>query len=153
MKRVKFGVSGHFPENAWKKWPEILHADVSWAPSELISKWPRSILTWWNGSNLGFPSTSWRKHGGNGLKFCKLMYLDHLQNWLVLGHGLLTFVILALFWLSETGQIWGFGAFPGERMEGMAWNVVCCCILTTFRTNWIMVLRSGDFSNFGAILT
>ena len=72
--------------------------------------------------------------GGNGLKFCMLMYLDHLQNWLVLGHGLLSFVILALFWLSETGQIWGFRAFPEECMKGMAWNMVCCCILTTFRT-------------------
>ena len=78
---------------------------------------------------------SWRMHGGNGLKFCMLMYLDHLQNWLVLGHGLLSFVILALFWLSETGQIWGFRAFPGECMDGMAWNMVCCCILTTFRTD------------------
>ena len=39
------------------------------------------------------------------------MYLDHLQNWLVYGRVLLIFVILALFWLSETGQIWGFQAF------------------------------------------
>ena len=49
-----------------------------------------------------------------------LMYLDHLQNCLVLGHGLLIFVILAQFLLSETGQIWGFRAFPGQHMEGMA---------------------------------
>ena len=47
-------VSGHLPENAWREWPEILHA-------------------------------------------------DRLQNWLVYGHGLLIFLILALFWLSETG--------------------------------------------------
>ena len=99
MKRVKFGVSGHFPENAWRKWPQILHADVSWPPSELISLWPLSvdfsnfgaILTWWNGSNLGFPGISRRTHGGNDLKCCMLMYLDHLQKWLVLGHGLLIF--------------------------------------------------------------
>ena len=32
------------------------------------------------------------------------------------------FLILALFWPSETGQIWGFRVFPGERMEEMAWN-------------------------------
>ena len=37
VKWVKFGVSGHFPENAWREWPEILHADVSWPSSELIS--------------------------------------------------------------------------------------------------------------------
>ena len=30
-------VSGHLPENAWRDWPEILHADVSWPSSELIS--------------------------------------------------------------------------------------------------------------------
>ena len=78
-------------------------------------------------------------HGGNGLKFCTLMYLDHLQNWLVYGHSLLILLILALFWLSETGQIWGFRAFPREPIEGMAWNVVCYCILTTFRTDKLMV--------------
>ena len=148
MKQVKFGVSGYFPENTCgREWPEILHSDVSWAPSELISLWSRSvdfsnfgtILTSWNGSNLGFPGISWRTHGGNGLKFCMLMYLDHIHNWLVLGHGLLIFVILALFWLSEMGQIWGFRAFPGECMEGMVWNIVCCCILTPFRADQIMV--------------
>ena len=31
-------------------------------------------------------------------------------------------LILAVFGLSETGQSWGFRAFPGERMEEMAWN-------------------------------
>ena len=39
MKQVKFGVSGHFPEKALGEWPEILHTDVSWPPSELISLW------------------------------------------------------------------------------------------------------------------
>ena len=43
VKRVKFGVSGHFPENAQREWPEILHVDVSWPPSELISLWSRSV--------------------------------------------------------------------------------------------------------------
>ena len=62
VKRVKFGVSGHF-------------------------------------------------HKGNGLKFCMLMYPDHLQNWLAYGYSLLIFLILVLFWLSEMGQIWGFRAF------------------------------------------
>ena len=76
-----------------------------------------------------------RTHGGNGLKFYMLVCLDHLQNWLVYGHSLLIFLILALFRLSETGQIWGFRAFLGERMEEMAWNFACWCILTTFRTD------------------
>ena len=52
-----------------------------------------------------FPGICRRTHGGNGLKSYMLMYLDHLQNWLVYGHSLLIFLILALFWLSETGQI------------------------------------------------
>ena len=43
MKRVKFGVSGHFPENAWREWAQILHADVSWPLSELISLWLRFV--------------------------------------------------------------------------------------------------------------
>ena len=43
VKRVRFGVSGHFPENAWSEWPEILYADISWPPSELISLWPQSV--------------------------------------------------------------------------------------------------------------
>ena len=82
-----------------------------------------------------FPGICQRAHGGNGLKFYMLMYFDHLQKWLVYGHGLLIFLILALFWLSETGQIWGFRAFPRERMEEMAWNFAPWCILTTFRTD------------------
>ena len=36
-------VSGHLPENAWRDWPEILHADVSWPSSELISLWLWSV--------------------------------------------------------------------------------------------------------------
>ena len=32
FKWVKFGVSGHFPENTWREWPEILHADVLVCP-------------------------------------------------------------------------------------------------------------------------
>ena len=82
-----------------------------------------------------FPGICRGMHKGIGLKFYMLVYLHHLQNWLVYGHGLVIFQILALFWLSETGQIWGFRAFPGERMEGMTWNFACWCILTTYRTD------------------
>ena len=137
MKRVKFGVSGHFPEKAWREWPEILHADVSWLPSELISSWSRSvdfsnfgtILTYWNGSNLGFPGISWRRHGENGLKFCMMMHLDYLQNWLDYGYSLLIFLIFMLFWLSETGQIWGFQAF-------WSYSVVFSSLWWPFGWNW-----------------
>ena len=76
-----------------------------------------------------------RTHGGNGLKFHILMYLDRLQNWLVYGHSLLIFLILAQFWLSGTGQIWGFRAFPGECMEVIASKFAHWCILTTCRTD------------------
>ena len=44
-----------------------------------------------------FPGICRRMHGGIGLKFYMLMYLDHLQNCLVYGYGLLIFLILALF--------------------------------------------------------
>ena len=86
-----------------------------------------------------FPGFCCRTLGGNDLKFYMLMYLDRLQIWLVYGYGLLIFLIWALFWLSGACQIWGFRAFPGERIEGLAWNMVCCCILTTFRTDKIMI--------------
>ena len=82
-----------------------------------------------------FPGICRRTHRGNGLKFHMLMYLDHLQNWSVYGRGLLNFLILALFSLRETGQIWGFRAFPGERIDEIAWNLASWCILTTFRTD------------------
>ena len=82
-----------------------------------------------------FPGICRRLHGGISLKFYMLMYLDHLQNWLVYGHGLVIFLILAVFGLSETGQIWGFRVFPGECMEYMTWNFARWCIMTTFRTD------------------
>ena len=82
-----------------------------------------------------FPGICQRMHGGIGLKFYILMYLDHLQNWLVYDRGLLIFLILALFWLNETGQIWGFRAFSGECMEGIALNFARQCILPIFRTD------------------
>ena len=82
-----------------------------------------------------FPGICRWMHRGNGLKRCMQMHRDHLQNWLDYGLGLLIFLLLAPLWLSETGQIWGFRAFPGERIEGMAWNFVCWCIFATFRTD------------------
>ena len=89
----------------------------------------------------------WRMHGGNGLNFGMLMYPDHLQNLLNFVHGLLIFLFLASFWLSETGQIWGLCQFSSECMGGMACNLTWWCILTTFSTAYILVMVCG-FSSF-----
>ena len=70
-------------------------------------------LAQWNRSNLVFPGTSWKTHRGNGLTICMPMYLHNSQNCLVCGHGLLIYLILAIFWLSErvkfevSGHFWG----------------------------------------------
>ena len=106
VKRVKFGVSGHFPENAWR----------------------------------------------NGLKSCTLMYLDHLQNWLVYGQGLLIFLILALFWLSEGVKFGVSGHFPENAWR--KWPEIVHADVSwppAEQISWWS--RSVDFSNFGTILT
>ena len=41
--RVKYGVSGHLQENAWREWPKILRTDQSWPFSELIRFWSCSV--------------------------------------------------------------------------------------------------------------
>ena len=80
------------------------------------------------------------------------MYLDHFQNWLVYGHSLLIFLILAQFLLSETGQIWGFRAFSGERMEEMA-SIFHADVSWPPSELFSLWSWSVDFSNFGPILT
>ena len=102
-------------------------------------------------SNLGFPGISWRTYGGNGLKYSMLLYPDHLQNWLDYGYGLVIFLILVLFWLSETGQMWGFLAFSGKPIEEMAWilNADVSWPLSALIRLWLQFV---DFSNFDAIL-
>ena len=84
-----------------------------------------------------FPGISWGTHGGNSLRFCVLMYPDHLPNWLGYGYDLLIFLVLAPLLLSETGQIGGFRTFPEKCMEGVAWNCACWYILITVQTDWI----------------
>ena len=78
-------------------------------------------------------------HVGNDLNFYMLMYPDYLQTWLDTGHGRLIFFILAIFFTSETGQIWDFRTFPREHMQGMTWNLICWCIQTTSRHDYIPV--------------
>ena len=83
----------------------------------------------------GFRAFAGERVEGVAWIFCMLTYLYHLQNWLNYGYGLLISLLLASPWLSETGQIWGFRRFPGERMEGIASHFVCLCILRTVRTD------------------
>ena len=119
-----------------------------WRRQERRSKYAVQLASWQLRSNSPktsvrperFPGICRRLHGGISLKFYMLMYLDHLQNWLVYGHGLVIFLILALFGLSETGQIWGFRVFPGECMEEMTWNFARWCILTTSTTDKFMIM-------------
>ena len=40
---------------------------------------------------------------------------------------------VTILWHVRLSVRRGFRAFAGERMEGMAWNFTCWCILTTFR--------------------
>ena len=89
------------------------------------SIWPTVTVLWQFRLSVRterFPGVSQRTHGSSGLRFGVLMYPGHLQNWLDYGCGLLIFLLLVPHWLSEMGQIWGFRAFLGERMEGMAWD-------------------------------
>ena len=60
-----------------------------------------TILTLRNGSNSGLPGISRRRHGGNGLKLCMLMYPDHFQNWLDYSHGLLIYPFWHHFYLVK----------------------------------------------------
>ena len=137
---IKFqGHTGWLIDDLNPIWIRLIGRSQLSNPSDLPCWNFGTILSYWNGSKLGFPGISQRTHGGNSLKFCMLMYLDHHQNWLVFGHTLLIFLILALFWLSEAGQIWGFQAFSGEPIEKIAINFACWCILITFRIGQFMV--------------
>ena len=123
------------------KYPLLICTWVRWSTGPTVTVW-RHVRPFVHPSVCleRFPGICWRMHGGIGLKFYMLMYLDHLHEWLVCGHSLLIVLILALFWLSETGQIWGFRVFPGERMEEMAWNFACWCNLTTFRNDKFLAM-------------
>ena len=64
------------------------------------------------------------------------------------------FLFLASFWLSETAQIWGLWQFSSERMGGMACNLICWCILTTFSPAYILIMTccfSSFLQEFGLV--
>ena len=151
-------VSGYLLDNAWRAWPQIFHADVYWPPSELIRLWSQSvdfsnfgtISTKWNGSNLGVPGISWRTHVGNGLKFCILMYLHHLQNWLDYGHGLLVFSFWRHFDLVKRVKFEVSMHFPENARK--EWPEILHVDLSWPPPELIYLWsRSVDLSNFGTI--
>ena len=44
------------------------------------------------------------------------------------------------FKLNEMGQVFSFQAFPTEHMKRMACHLACLCILTTFITDYILIV-------------
>ena len=96
---------------AWNTFFPPVHGSVG--PSDQL--WPFFSLAYRSVHLDRFPGISRRMHARNGLKFCMLMYPDNLQNWLPNCHGLLIFLILMLFWLSETGQFVVSSHFPENK--------------------------------------
>ena len=89
VKRVKFGVSRHFLENAWREWPELLHVYVSWAPSEMCRLWSHFV----DFANFGsFDLLKWVKFGDFGhalwIFLIMVLWLKLVICW-VSGHYLL----------------------------------------------------------------
>ena len=69
-----------------------------------------------------------------------------------LGNGMLIFHLLASLQLSEMGQIWGFEAFPGERIG--EWPEILYADESWPPSEFIKSLSwFVDSSNFGAIWT
>ena len=64
----------------------------------------------------GFREFFMRMHRRNGLKFVMLMYPDHLQSWLVFGHGLLIFLVMVPLLQVKLVKIFGVRSFYWERM-------------------------------------
>ena len=58
---------------------------------------------------------------------CMLVYPDYINNWLDYDHSMLIFLILVLFRLGETGQIWCFRAFWSCSVDlgllGIIWRM------------------------------
>ena len=82
---------------------------ISWLPLEMIRFWSRFVDLPNFGANLGVLVILWKTHKRNVLTFGLLMYRGSLQNWFDFGHALLILIILAQFWINETG----FLGFPG----------------------------------------
>ena len=106
VKQVKCWVSGDFLQNAWEKWLDIWHADVSWLHCQLFIIW----------------------------------------------NGLLIFLILMIFWLSETSQICRFGAFSWECIGGIGCtNLVISEEMDKTIFSILKLLRGGGGGGGGGV--
>ena len=107
-------VSGHFQENAWREWLEILHADVSWPSSELIRLRSESDnFSFWHHLNLvkrAFPREHMEGMAWNFACWCILTtFRTDLMN-----HSLLIFSCdQAALWMV---QRWPAGQ-PSVRLS------------------------------------
>ena len=125
-------ISGHFLENTREEWPQIWHVDVfcPFSIDKILVTvcWYSSFWRYFDlvkAVKFGVSGIFLRTHGRNGLKFDMLIYPGPLWNQLHLGHGLLVFLILTPFWLSETGQMCSFQTFSWHCMGGMDRNLSC----------------------------
>ena len=84
------------------------------------------------GHILEFRAFPWECMGV--FKFGMLVYSDDFQKWLDVYYGLLIFFFLVAFWLCDKRPNVGALAIFTESMRGMAWNLACWCILSTFKT-------------------
>ena len=103
----------------------------------------------WNGSNLGFPGISWRRNGRKSLKFCMLMYPDHLQNWLDFGHGSLIFMSFrSHIYLLKQAKFWFSRHLPENTQR--EWPKILHADLSWPLSELIIFLScSVDFPHYG----
>ena len=94
MKRFKFGVSGHFPDNAWRDWPKIFHLH------------------------------NWLDYGHSLLIFLSLVlfWLSEMCQFWGFWAFWSCFVDFPHYGapLTETDHIWSFWASSGERVGVMS---------------------------------
>ena len=140
VKRVKFGVCGHFAENAWREWPEILHADVSWPPSELIVPADEVERGHRNGEHpsvhpslrlsvrLGFPSIIWKSNHLINFKFSVCICWVSVQNWFSFGSHWPNFGPLVAKKLLEMGQNVGFRPLSQKVFTQSISNLWCTLV-------------------------
>ena len=141
LKEVKFGESGIFFRTLGRDsltFHMLVYPDQIWnwlhfGHGPMVFLMLASCLL----SETGhFFKDFFRTQGRNGLQLGMLIYCDHVRSRLYVGHDLLFFLILAPFWNRSN---LGFPGFSLGRMEVMAYYLTCCCTLTTFGIDCILV--------------